>query len=322
MCIWNSVWFHMYFISYMKCYIWYHILFMISNLFHIKNLLKSYMKSYTYDFIYDFMCIWNCIVGMISYMIFYASMLLPGSNAPAACGLFKCNQVRIELSPCSSPKSVSLSTVASKSGCSGLLVHIRNSAQWARTPLLSFPIFVDLFATLLLARIMPVRLWHRVIPHHKLTLGELGVVRVGRQLQDCENDVIFCASAKYAARGWARIWHCLILHQKLTLEELGVVRVGRQLQDFQNDVIFCASAKHVARGWADQGGPSQEREIYTPPSQVLDWYITVHGGGDGIESARKSMVPVDRNCMWRSTCALRDGWSPCAPLGSSLLNYD
>ena len=49
--------------------------------------------------------------------------------------------------------------------------------------------------------------------------------------------------------------------------------------------------------------PSQALELYMPPSQKQDQYITIPWGGDEIEwfeSAQKSMVPVDRNCMWHS----------------------
>ena len=113
----------------------YHII----HIFHMKYNLKSYimsyvnevldeskMMSYVYDVIYDVMCIRHHVWCMISYMI--SSLIQPGSNAPP--GRFKCgpwpvhmqsylNQMLALLVP-----FVCLSVLASKSGCSGLLLHI------------------------------------------------------------------------------------------------------------------------------------------------------------------------------------------------------
>ena len=85
---------------------------------------------------------------MIFYMILSAFPLLPDSNAAAACPnatLFESNRAParpLRLSVC--PTSVCLSSVSLKSGCSGLLAHIRYNNQFACIPLPRFPTFIGL----------------------------------------------------------------------------------------------------------------------------------------------------------------------------------
>ena len=74
---------------------------------------------------------------------------------------------------------VCLSSLASKSGCSCSLVHVRHSTHCTSTPALTrlprFPIPIDLFATFLLgvlARSKLVWLWRSLIPIHKLMLED------------------------------------------------------------------------------------------------------------------------------------------------------
>ena len=82
------------------------------------------MKSFVYDFlIWCHMNIKSYVLVMISQMI--AILIQPGSNE--AQGLFKYYPVWIQCRPsvCSFPAFVCLSSLASKSACSGPLVHIR-----------------------------------------------------------------------------------------------------------------------------------------------------------------------------------------------------
>ena len=71
-----------------------------------------------------------------------------------------------------------------------------------RIPLALFPILIDLFATLLLARIRPVRLPREFIPLHKLTLDVPGVLRIVHLLRDPDNGHgrSACASARPVTR--------------------------------------------------------------------------------------------------------------------------
>ena len=104
--------------------------------------MKSHMKSYC---------------GMISYMILYAS---PGRFIPVQ---WRPLPVQIQLGsnriePLLVPFVVSLFSVVRKSGCSGLLVLIRHSAQCARIPLPRSLFLIDLFAALHLATSMARRM--------------------------------------------------------------------------------------------------------------------------------------------------------------------
>ena len=126
----------------------------------------------------------------------------PGLNALP--GRFKCGPGQVQMLPglnqmlalglliMASATSVCLSSLTSKSGCSGSLVHIRHcphsACPPARISLTRLPIPIDLFATLL-RLLMPVLLRRGLIPTHKLTLEEIGVGLVCRQLQDLEDDV-------------------------------------------------------------------------------------------------------------------------------------
>ena len=185
----------MYMISNIKCCLWYHIqihIYDIIDQFHMKYDFQSYMMSYTM-MSYTISCAYEIILWcMISNMISYASPLQPGPGSNEVPGRFKCISVWIEMNPCSSLTSVYLSSVASRSGCGGLAVHIRHSAQCARIPLPRSPILIDLFATLLLTRSMQVWLQRVLITLYKLTLEVPSVVRVGHQRQDLGNDVGVC----------------------------------------------------------------------------------------------------------------------------------
>ena len=126
---------------------------------------ESKMMSYVYDVIYDVMCIRHHVWCMISYMI--SSLIQPGSNAPP--GRFKCgpwpvhmqsylNQMLALLVP-----FVCLSVLASKSGCSGLLLHIWRLVLNSLAPSPLSPILIDLFTSLLLGACLSdfgARLYH------------------------------------------------------------------------------------------------------------------------------------------------------------------
>ena len=165
------VWFHMHMISYMIpctydsiCRVllvydivrrWCRIIVHI----YIKSLktcnliwFRKYMISYTYEIRY--------VTSCVGYEVIWFCML--PKEGPC---LFKCNAFRIKYSPCSSGSSPTYVCP---------LLH-QNRSQWfikpyqASRPLRSHP--------------------PPPPPLHKLTLEERGVVRVGRHLQDLENDV-------------------------------------------------------------------------------------------------------------------------------------
>ena len=134
-CNWYPIWFHM---SSVWCSIWF--VTMVKSTFHMKNILKSYMNSYVYDFLHDVIWIWKHMFWV--WVHSWLPPLMTGGQSPndwrprlnALPGRFKCGPGPIQMLPClnqmqalcgSSPTSAWLSSLASKSGCSGSLLHIR-----------------------------------------------------------------------------------------------------------------------------------------------------------------------------------------------------
>ena len=95
---------------------------------------------------------------------------------PRACpGRFKSGSDPVQMHPGSNQMQltvvpyVCLSSFASKSGCSGLLVHLRHLGHSARTPLPLFPRLGDLSVIILMRRSM---VSHRLVSHRQIRHDE------------------------------------------------------------------------------------------------------------------------------------------------------
>ena len=120
---------------------------------------------------------------------------LDGSESKEAPILFRCAPVRIKCGRCSSRTSsnVCLSSLASKSGCSGLLIHNRHHCHRFRTAHAP-PAATPPRGPLHQPPLRQVGLLLCSIPLDKLTLELRCVLSVGHKLQVLENYVSMCLS--------------------------------------------------------------------------------------------------------------------------------
>ena len=154
--------------------------------------------SHRYDVAYDIPCIRHRRSCLRHPMRF--PML-----SRACQGLFKCDPLRlksgpdpVQMRPCSNPMRpllrvvsyVCLSSLPSKSGCSGLLIHTRSRGHRFRPPLP--PLHGGLFVGLLPGSSTTVVLRRCGIPLHKLTLEKRSEIRVRHKIQVLENGVGVC----------------------------------------------------------------------------------------------------------------------------------
>lgn len=145
---------------------------------------------------------------MISYMMWNEyEMTCSGYDFIHDCfysGRFKCSPGQVQTLNCLNQMQALCLLVTYV--CLSVLLGIKIGLQWFMCPYQAsrtlclhplshppppFPISINLFATILLARSMPVWLQRCLIPFHKLGLEEISasVAQVGHQLQDLENDV-------------------------------------------------------------------------------------------------------------------------------------